>query len=147
MDRQTLLNIGKNNFVVVSRILSITTFEAAAIKRFIQNAKENGLVLNSTCGRKTRSAILLDSGFVILSSIQPETLASRLKAKHAIRTRAKKSIDINNANPDDNLDIIIDNCDNNDIDDYSYKNKRKRKNNIDKNRGEDDSKKIGKKNV
>ena len=146
MDKQTLLNIGKNNFVVVSRILSITTFEAAAIKRFIQTAKENGLVLNSTCGRKTRSAILLDTGFVILSSVQPETLASRLKAKDALRTRCKKTVDIE-TDMDTNEDLYCD-------DDYKNKSsckQKKLKNNIsqeyknDKIKG--DNKEIGKKNV
>jgi len=141
MDKQTLLNIGKNNFVVVSRILSITTFEAAAIKRFVQNAKENGLVLNSTCGRKTRSAIVLDTGFVILSSIQPETLASRLKIKDSVKTHTKKLIDIELNNENDENE-------NSGISDNNNKNKHGKKSIINKKgKGKESNIKIGKKNV
>lgn len=98
MDRQILLNIGKNNFVVASRILSVTTYEAAGVKRFVQASKEHNLVLNATCGRKARSIFVLDTGFVILSCVQSETLASRLKLSYAVRTQDKKNADAEDVN-------------------------------------------------
>ena len=80
-----LLNVGRNNFVVASRILSIVTWEASAIKKSVQNAKDNDLVINATCGKKTRSVIFLDNGRVVLSSVQPETLALRMTNSKVVK--------------------------------------------------------------
>lgn len=82
MEKLSILNVGRNNFVVSSRILSIVTWDASAVKKSVQSAKENGLVINATCGKKTRSVIFLDNGSIVLSSIQPETLASRMTSNN-----------------------------------------------------------------
>ena len=73
-----LINIVFGNIVVASRILAIVSPESAPIKRIIQDAKENKSVIDATYGRKTRAVLVMDSGHIILSAVQPETIASRL---------------------------------------------------------------------
>ncbi len=73
-----LINVGFGNIVVASRIVAIVSPESAPIKRIIQDAKENKSVIDATYGRKTRAVLIMDSGHIILSAVQPETIASRL---------------------------------------------------------------------
>lgn len=73
-----LLNIGFGNMVSVGRIISIVSPEAAPIKRMIQESKDNKMSVDATCGRRTKAVIVMDSGHVVLSALQPETLAGRL---------------------------------------------------------------------
>ena len=73
-----LINVGFGNIVVASRIVAIVSPESAPIKRIIQYAKENKSVIDATYGRKTRAVLVMDSGHIILSAVQPETIASRL---------------------------------------------------------------------
>lgn len=73
-----LVNIGFGNIISANRIIAIVSPESAPIKRIIQEAKENSTVVDATYGRRTRAVIIMDSGHVILSAVQPETVASRL---------------------------------------------------------------------
>ena len=73
-----LVNIGFGNIVGANKIVSIVSPEAAPIKRMVQEAKDNKSAIDATCGRRTRAVIITDSGHIILSSLQPETLATRL---------------------------------------------------------------------
>ena len=73
-----LINIGFGNIVSANRIIAIVSPESAPIKRIIQEAKDAGTAIDATYGRKTRAVLIMDSGHVILSSIQPETVAGRL---------------------------------------------------------------------
>ena len=73
-----LINIGFGNIVSANRIIAIVSPESEKIKRIIQEAKDNGTAIDATYGRKTRAVIIMDSGHVVLSSIQPETVAGRL---------------------------------------------------------------------
>lgn len=73
-----LINIGFGNIVAANKIVSIVSPEAAPIKRMVQDAKDNKTAVDATCGRRTRAVIITDSGYIILSSLQPETLATRL---------------------------------------------------------------------
>ena len=73
-----LISVGFGNIVVASRIVAIVSPESAPIKRIIQDAKENKSVIDATYGRKTRAVLVMDSGHIILSAVQPETIASRL---------------------------------------------------------------------
>lgn len=73
-----LVNIGFGNIVSASRIVSIVSPESAPIKRLIQESKDSKTVIDATYGRRTRAVLIMDSGHVILSAIQPETIASRL---------------------------------------------------------------------
>ena len=74
-----LLNIGFGNLVAENRIVAIVSPEAAPIKRMIQDAKESKTAVDATCGRRTRAVIVTDSGHIILSSVQPETVGARLE--------------------------------------------------------------------
>ncbi|WP_050614721.1 extracellular matrix/biofilm regulator RemA [Bacillus testis] len=73
-----LINIGFGNIVSANRIISIVSPESAPIKRIIQEARDKGLLIDATYGRRTRAVIVMDSDHVILSAVQPETVASRL---------------------------------------------------------------------
>ena len=76
-----LINIGFGNIVSANRIISIVSPESAPIKRIVQEAKDKGTAIDATYGRRTRAVLIMDSGHVILSAIQPETIASRLDNK------------------------------------------------------------------
>ena len=73
-----LINIGFGNIVVLHRIISIVSPESAPIKRMVQEAKDSKMAVDATYGRKTRAVIIMDSGHVVLSAIQPETIAARI---------------------------------------------------------------------
>jgi regulator of extracellular matrix RemA (YlzA/DUF370 family) len=73
-----LANIGFGNIVAANRIVAIVSPESAPIKRIIQEARENGMLVDATYGRRTRAVIITDSDHVILSAVQPETVAHRL---------------------------------------------------------------------
>lgn len=74
-----LVNIGFGNAVNVEKIVAVVSPDAAPVKRTIQTARDSGLAIDATCGRKTRSVIICESGHVILSALQPETLADKLE--------------------------------------------------------------------
>jgi len=76
-----LVNIGFGNIVAANRIVAIVSPESAPIKRIIQDAKERGMCIDATYGRRTRAVIICDSDHVILSAVQPETVAHRLTTK------------------------------------------------------------------
>ena len=72
-----LINIGFGNIVAANRIIAIVSPESAPIKRIINDAKEKGQLVDATYGRRTRAVIVTDSNHVVLSAIQPETVANR----------------------------------------------------------------------
>lgn len=72
-----LVNIGFGNEVNIDKIVAVVSPDAAPIKRIVQTAKDSGTAIDATCGRKTRSVIICDSGHVILSALQPETVAGK----------------------------------------------------------------------
>jgi regulator of extracellular matrix RemA (YlzA/DUF370 family) len=76
-----LINIGFGNMVSASRLVAIVSPESAPIKRIIQDVRDKGLLIDATYGRRTRAVIVMDSGHIILSAIQPETVAGRMTGK------------------------------------------------------------------
>ena len=74
-----LINIGFGNTVSANRIVAIVSPESAPIKRIVQEAKDNKTAVDATYGRRTRAVIIMDSGHIILSAVQPETVASRFE--------------------------------------------------------------------
>ncbi|MGI6035987.1 MAG: extracellular matrix/biofilm regulator RemA [Limnochordia bacterium] len=78
-----LVNIGFGNIVSANRIISIVSPESAPIKRIIQEARERGMLIDATYGRRTRAVIVTDSDHIILSAVQPETVAHRVAAKES----------------------------------------------------------------
>lgn len=79
-----LINIGFGNIVSANRIISIVSPESAPIKRIIQDARDKGSLIDATYGRRTRAVIVMDSDHVILSAVQPETVANRLTDRDEI---------------------------------------------------------------
>ena len=73
-----LINIGFGNMVSSSRLLTIVSPESAPIKRIIQDAKERGVLIDATHGRRTRAVIITDSDHIILTYLQSETVANRV---------------------------------------------------------------------
>jgi len=73
-----LINIGFGNMVSASRLVAIVSPESAPIKRIIQEARDGGTLIDATYGRRTRAVIITDSDHVILSAVQPETVANRI---------------------------------------------------------------------
>lgn len=76
-----LINIGFGNIVSANRIVAIVSPESAPIKRVIQEARDRGMLIDATYGRRTRAVIVTDSDHIILSAVQPETVAHRLDSK------------------------------------------------------------------
>ncbi len=73
-----LINIGFGNIVAGNRVIAVVSPESAPIKRIIQEARERGMLIDATYGRRTRAVIITDSDHIILSAIQPETVSHRL---------------------------------------------------------------------
>ena len=76
-----LINIGFGNMVSAGRLVAIVSPESAPIKRIIQDARDKGVLVDATYGRRTRAVLITDSDHVILSAIQPETIGNRLHSK------------------------------------------------------------------
>ena len=73
-----LVNIGFGNIIAVNKIVAIVSPDSAPIKRMVQDAKDAGTAIDATCGRKTRAVLIMDSGHIILSAVQPETVGGRI---------------------------------------------------------------------
>ncbi|MCI6675585.1 MAG: DUF370 domain-containing protein [Clostridiales bacterium] len=72
------VNIGFGNFINSAQIISISRFDSAPMKRLVQGAKDKGMAIDATQGRKTKSVIVTLGGYVVLSALLPDTLAGRL---------------------------------------------------------------------
>ncbi|NEQ32314.1 MAG: DUF370 domain-containing protein [Leptolyngbya sp. SIO4C5] len=72
-----LINIGFGNIISANRVIAIVSPESAPIKRVITDARDRGELIDATYGRRTRAVVVMDSGHIILSAIQPETVAHR----------------------------------------------------------------------
>ena len=73
-----LINIGFGNMVSAGRLIAIVSPESAPINRMVQEARDRGVLVDATYGRRTRAVLITDSDHIILSALQPETVASRL---------------------------------------------------------------------
>ena len=73
-----LINIGFGNIISADRMIAIVSPDSAPIKRMVQEAKDNKTAIDATYGRRTRAVIIMDSGHLVLSAVQPETVAGRL---------------------------------------------------------------------
>lgn len=77
----TFLNIGFGNLVSAGRLLAVVSPESAPIKRLCQEAKDRGMLIDASYGRKTKAVLLMDTDHVILSAITPEALLARIEEK------------------------------------------------------------------
>ena len=73
-----LINIGFGNVVSANRVVAIVSPESAPIKRIIQDARYRFQLIDATYGRRTRAVVIMDSGHVVLSAVQPDTMSHRI---------------------------------------------------------------------
>ena len=73
-----LINIGFGNIVVAGRVIAVVSPDSAPIKRIIQEARDSERLIDASYGRRTRSVVIMDSDHVVLSAVQPETIAHRM---------------------------------------------------------------------
>ena len=76
-----LISIGFGNMISASRVIAIVNPDFAPVRRIIQESKDTGMLIDATCGRRTRAVIIADSDHVILSAVQPETISNRMTMK------------------------------------------------------------------
>lgn len=74
-----LINIGFGSFISADRLVSVLSPDSAPIKRMVQDARERGSLIDASYGRKTRSILVTDGGYIILSALTSETVAERLR--------------------------------------------------------------------
>lgn len=79
-----LINIGFGNLVAADRIVAIVTPDSAPVKRLVQEARDRHCIVDATQGRRTRAVIQTDTGHIILSAIQPETIAGRVSVREPL---------------------------------------------------------------
>ena len=79
-----LINIGFGNMVCADRVVALVSPDSAPVKRLIQDTRDTGMLIDVTCGRRTRSVIITDSEHIILSAIQPETVSNRIAGDESV---------------------------------------------------------------
>ena len=85
-----LINIGFGNFVSANRVIAIVSPESAPIKRIVQEARDGSRLIDATYGRRTRAVVIMDSDHVVLSAVQPETVANRVIVDEDAENRDKE---------------------------------------------------------
>lgn len=78
-----LINIGFGNMVSAGRLVAIVSPESAPIKRMVQEARDRGILIDATYGRRTRAVLIMDNDHLVLSALQPETVANRISGQDA----------------------------------------------------------------
>lgn len=76
-----LLNVGFGNMVAEGRIVAVIAPDSAPVKRMVQEARDDGHLIDATAGRRTRAVLMMDTGHVVLSAVQPETIAGRMQSE------------------------------------------------------------------
>jgi len=84
-----LISIGFGNIIHANRVIAIVSPDSAPVRRIIQESKDRGMLIDATCGRRTRAVIVTDSDHVILSAIQPETISHRMVSKEGEESDAE----------------------------------------------------------
>ena len=81
-----LISIGFGNAVAAARILAVVSPDSAPVKRTVQEARDRGMIIDGTYGRRTRAVLIMDTDHVILSSVTPETICARMEEKSSEET-------------------------------------------------------------
>lgn len=87
-----LINIGFGNMIAAERIVAVVSPDSAPVKRLVQEARDAHRIVDATQGRRTRAVVVTDSDHVVLSAIQPETVASRAGSREAAVPTEEKEI-------------------------------------------------------
>lgn len=77
-----LINIGFGNLISASRLLSVISPDSAPVKRLVQEARDRGMLIDASFGRKTRSVLVMDTDHVILSALEPKVVANRIQTEN-----------------------------------------------------------------
>lgn len=86
----SLINIGFGNMAAANRIKAIISPESAPVKRIVQESRDRGQLIDATYGRKTRAVLIMDTGQIILSAVQPETISHRLLTKDIVSAESEE---------------------------------------------------------
>ena len=86
----SLINIGFGNMAAANRIMAIISPESAPVKRIVQESRDRGQLIDDTYGRKTRAVLIMDTGQIILSAVQPETISHRLLTKDIVSAESEE---------------------------------------------------------
>nr|WP_302520216.1 DUF370 domain-containing protein [uncultured Allisonella sp.] len=86
----SLINIGFGNMAAANRIMAIISPESAPVKRIVQESRDRGQFIDATYGRKTRAVLIMDTGQIILSAVQPETISHRLLTKDIVSAESEE---------------------------------------------------------
>ena len=84
-----LINIGFGNMVAAGRLIAIVSPDSAPIKRMVQEARDRGVLIDATYGRRTRAVLIMDNDHLVLSALQPETVSNRLAGEKDDREEEK----------------------------------------------------------
>ena len=87
-----LVNIGFGSMVATGRMMSVLSPDSAPIKRMIQEARDRGMLIDASYGRKTKSVILMDTDHVILSALTPETLTARMTGQQTDEIEEEENV-------------------------------------------------------
>ena len=87
-----LINIGFGNMISAGRLIAIVSPESAPIKRMVQEARDRGVLIDATYGRRTRAVLIMDSDHIVLSALQPETVAGRLGGRDKEPAEEEKEV-------------------------------------------------------
>ena len=86
----SLINIGFGYMAAANRIMEIISPESAPVKRIVQESRDRGQLIDATYGRKTRAVLIMDTGQIILSAVQPETISHRLLTKDIVSAESEE---------------------------------------------------------
>ena len=86
----SLINIVFGNMAAANRIMAIISPESAPVKRIVQESRDRGQLIDATYGRKTRAVLIMDTGQIILSAVQPETISHRLLTKDIVSAESEE---------------------------------------------------------
>ena len=82
-----LIHLGFSNMVAIDKVIALISPNSAPAKRLVQEGKNKGMVIDMTNGRRTKAALIMDSGHIILAAITPETIASRVMTYRKLTPR------------------------------------------------------------
>lgn len=85
-----LINIGFGSMIAANRMLAVIAPDSAPIKRLVQEARDRGMLIDASFGRKTKAVILMDTDHIILSALGPETISDRWLDKHTQETEEEE---------------------------------------------------------
>ena len=86
----SFVNMGYGNIINSDKIVAMVSYDSAPAKRLLQNSRECGKVIDATQGRRTRALIITDTGYVVQSALQPETISGRIRDNYSEYQRGEE---------------------------------------------------------